>query len=91
MRTSTNLLHPIAMGQKKGGHDELHLDRDALIVVCLLACLLVIRLMLFDNNKWERSCRAPTCVCEAAWPWFAITIMCPSRLEEEKIQILGVT
>ena len=39
MRTSTNLLHPIAMGQKKGGHDELHLDRDALID-CLLACLL---------------------------------------------------
>ena len=35
MRTSTNLLHPIAMGQKKGGHDELHLDRDALID-CLL-------------------------------------------------------
>ena len=29
------LLHPI-MGQKKGGHDELHLDRDALID-CLLA------------------------------------------------------
>ena len=36
MRTSTNLLHPIAMRQKKGGHDELHLDRDA--IDCLLAC-----------------------------------------------------
>ena len=36
---TTNLLHPIDMGQKKEGHDELHLDRDALID-CLLACLL---------------------------------------------------
>ena len=43
MRTSTNLLHPIAMGQKKGGHDELHRDCDALID---FVCLLVIRLML---------------------------------------------